>query len=160
MVDETSSARLADKEDAMSDGSTGPTARPLAGPGDILGWAAARHPDKTALITATRELSYGELDDLSARAAAGLRDRGVRPGQVVSLYGPNSWQWVVAYHAVLRAGAVVNPINVMLTPPEVAYVLTDCRSAGQDAGRGRVRARPGRRRRRRIRHLVHVQAAR
>jgi hypothetical protein len=42
MVDETSSARLADKEDAMSDGSTGPTARPLAGPGDILGWAAAR----------------------------------------------------------------------------------------------------------------------
>jgi long-chain acyl-CoA synthetase len=114
----------------MSDGSTGPTARPLAGPGDILGWAAARHPDKTALITATRELSYGELDDLSARAAAGLRDRGVRPGQVVSLYGPNSWQWVVAYHAVLRAGAVVNPINVMLTPPEVAYVLTDCRSAG------------------------------
>ena len=48
----------------------------------------------------------------------------------MSSYEPNSWQWVVAYHAVLRAGAVVNPINVMLTPPEVAHVLADCRSAG------------------------------
>ena len=112
----------------MSDGSIDPAV--LGGPGDIIGRAAARYGAKTALITATRELSYGELDDLTARAAAGLRERGVRPGQVVSLYGPNSWQWVVAYHAVLRAGAVVNPVNVMLTPPEVAYVLADCRSAG------------------------------
>ena len=101
----------------------------LRGPGDILPSAAAVHPDKTALITATRSLTFAELDDLSSRAAAGLQARGVEPGSTVSLYGPNSWQWVVAYHAVLRAGAVVNPINVMLTPPEVAYVLRDCRSA-------------------------------
>ena len=57
-----------------------------------------------------------------------MRTRGVLPGATVSLYGPNSWQWIVAYHAVLRAGAVVNPINVMLTPPEVAYMLGDCQS--------------------------------
>lgn len=112
----------------MSDDVIGPAAQQLSGPGDIIGWAAARYANKKALITAARELTYGELDDLCARAAAGLRDRGVQPGQTVSLYGPNSWQWVVAYHAVLRAGAVVNPINVMLTPPEVAYVLADCRS--------------------------------
>ncbi len=105
----------------------GPSA-PLRGPGDILPRSAARFPDKTALVTATRTLTYAELDDLSARAAAGLHARGVTPGGKVSLYGPNSWQWVVAYHAVLRAGAVVNPINVMLTPPEVAYVLRDCES--------------------------------
>jgi long-chain acyl-CoA synthetase len=104
----------------------GPLARPLAGPGDILRHAAARWPERKALIAGGREFSYAALDDLAARAAAGLRDRGVQPGQVVTLYGPNSWQWVVAYHAVLRAGAVVNPINVMLTPPEVAYVLGDC----------------------------------
>lgn len=100
----------------------------LNGPGDILPRGAARHPGKVALVTATRTLTYGELDDLSARAAAGLRRRGVQPGQTVSLFGPNSWQWVVAYHAVLRAGAVVNPVNVMLTPPELGYLLRDCES--------------------------------
>jgi long-chain acyl-CoA synthetase len=114
--------------EAMSDNGTGTPRHGLSGPGDILPWAAARHPDKTALITADRSLTYRELDDLSARAAAGLRERGVTPGQTVSLYGPNSWQWIIAYHAVLRAGAVVNPINVMLTAPEVAYVLSDCQS--------------------------------
>jgi long-chain acyl-CoA synthetase len=102
----------------------------LAGPGDIIGHAAARDPGKVALIAGGREFTYAGLDDLCARAAAGLRARGVQPGQVVTLYGPNSWQWVVAYHAILRAGAVVNPINVMLTPPEVAFVLADCHAAG------------------------------
>ncbi len=100
----------------------------LRGPGDILPHTAARFGTKTALVTATRSLTYAELDDLSARAAAGLRARGVTPGAKVSLYGPNSWQWVVAYHAVLRAGGVVNPVNVMLTPPELAFVLRDCES--------------------------------
>jgi long-chain acyl-CoA synthetase len=100
--------------------------QPLTGPGDIIKVAARQHAAKTALITAAAQFSYGELDDMCARAASGLRSRGVRPGQTVTLYGPNSWQWVVAYHAILRAGAVVNPINVMLTPPEVAYVLADC----------------------------------
>jgi long-chain acyl-CoA synthetase len=103
---------------------------PLRGPGDIVAFAAATRPSKLALVTATRGLTYAELEDLSSRAAAGLQARGVRAGSTVSLYGPNSWQWVVAYHAVLRAGAVVNPINVMLTPPEVAYVLHDCEAVG------------------------------
>lgn len=105
------------------------TTAPLRGPGDILPATARQYRDKTALITAERTLTYAELDDLTARAAAGLRAAGVEPGQVVSLYGPNSWQWVVAYHAILRAGAVVNPVNVMLTPPEVAFVLKDCGAA-------------------------------
>ena len=105
------------------------TTAPLRGPGDILPATARRYRDKTALITAERTLTYAELDDLTARAAAGLRAAGVQSGQVVSLYGPNSWQWVVAYHAILRAGAVVNPVNVMLTPPEVAFVLKDCGAA-------------------------------
>jgi long-chain acyl-CoA synthetase len=104
--------------------------QPMTGPGDILRAAARQHAGKTALITATAQFSYTELDDLCARAAGGLRRRGVRPGQTVTLYGPNSWQWIVAYHAILRAGAVVNPVNVMLTAPEVAYVLADCHAVG------------------------------
>jgi long-chain acyl-CoA synthetase len=100
----------------------------MNGPGQILPAAAARWPAKTALITATRSLTYAELDDASTRVACGLLRRGVQPGRVVSLYGPNSWQWVVAYHGILKAGAVVNPVNSMLTPPEVAFILGDAQS--------------------------------
>jgi long-chain acyl-CoA synthetase len=49
---------------------------------------------------------------------------------VVSLFGQNSWQWIVAYHGTLKAGCVVNPVNVMLTGPELRYVLDDCAAKG------------------------------
>jgi len=97
--------------------------------GTIVARAARRFGPKTALITGDRTLTYTELDLLCDRVAGGLHDIGVRPGDRVSLYSPNRWEWVVAYHAALRAGAVVNPINVMLTAEEVAFVLNDCGAA-------------------------------
>jgi long-chain acyl-CoA synthetase len=100
----------------------------MNGPGQILPRAAARFGDRIALITAARRLSYRELDDSSHRVASALRTRGVRPGQVVSLYAQNRWEWVVCYHGALKAGAIVNPVNVMLTADELAYVLRDCGS--------------------------------
>jgi long-chain acyl-CoA synthetase len=92
----------------------------------ILAEAAAAHGDKVALVTPTRTLSFAELDDLSRAFAGALRRGGIEDGDRVSIYAQNRWEWVVAYHGVLRAGAVVNPINVMLTPEEVAFVLNDC----------------------------------
>ena len=97
--------------------------------GMIVARAARRFGAKTALVADGRTLTYQELDDLCDRVAGGLYDIGVRPGDRVSLYSPNRWEWVVAYHAALRAGAVVNPINVMLTAEEVAFVLNDCGAA-------------------------------
>lgn len=98
----------------------------MKGPGDIVRQSAARWADKTALVTATRSLTYGELDAAADRVAVALASRGVRPGQPVSLYSQNRWEWIVAYHGALRAGAVVNPVNVMLTAEELAFVLRDC----------------------------------
>src|SRR5688572_30633311 len=98
----------------------------MNGPGEILPAAAARFGDKTALITAQRSLSYAELDDLTNRLAAGLVELGVTPGDRVSIYAQNRWEWIVAYHAALKAGGVVNPVNVMLTADELRYVLADC----------------------------------
>ncbi|OZC73986.1 fatty-acid--CoA ligase [Rhodococcus sp. 06-462-5] len=95
-------------------------------PASILPTAAAQYGTKCALITDTRSLSYTGLNDLSDRVAAALVDRGVEPGQLVSLFSQNRWEWVVAYHGILKAGAVVNPINVMLTYDELAFVLDDC----------------------------------
>jgi long-chain acyl-CoA synthetase len=97
--------------------------------GMIVTRAAERFGPKAALVAGGRTLTYQELDGLCCRVAGGLHDLGVRPGDRVSLYSPNRWEWVVAYHAALRAGAVVNPINVMLTPEEVAFVLNDCGAA-------------------------------
>jgi long-chain acyl-CoA synthetase len=97
--------------------------------GMILTRAARRFGAKTALIAGGQVLTYQALDEMCAKVAGGLQALGVRPGDRVSLYSPNRWEWVVAYHAALRAGAVVNPINVMLTAEEVAFVLNDCGAA-------------------------------
>lgn len=101
----------------------------MNGPGQILPGLARRFGDRTALVTPDRVLSFAELDGLSDRVAAGLAECGVRPGRPVSIYAPNSWEWVVAYHGALKAGAVVNPVNVMLTVDELAFVLRDCGAA-------------------------------
>ena len=101
----------------------------MNGPGDILRSAAARFGSKAALVTSSRTLGFDELDALSDRVAAWLVARGVRPGQPVSLYAQNRWEWVVTYHGALKAGAVANPVNVMLTPEELAFVLRDCGAA-------------------------------
>lgn len=101
----------------------------MHGPGDILRAVGPRYGDKPALVTRTRTLTFAELDALSDRVAAGLAARGVRAGRPVSLYAQNRWEWVVAYHGALKAGAVVNPVNVMLTPEELAFVLRDCGAA-------------------------------
>src|SRR5580692_5054736 len=71
--------------------------------GTIVTRAARRFGAKTALIAPGRTLTYQALDDLCDRVAGGLHDIGVRPGDRVSLYSPNRWEWVVAYHAALRA---------------------------------------------------------
>ncbi len=94
--------------------------------GQILPASAKRFGDKTALIFEGRSFSYNELEKLSNQLANSLRDLGVTKGNRVSIYGPNCWEWLVAYHAIAKLGAVLNPINVMLTPKEVVYVVNDC----------------------------------
>ena len=93
--------------------------------GEILPEAARRFGDSTALVVEDVRLSFSELDARSNQVANGLLSAGLQPGDRVTLYGPNCWEWVVAYHAVAKAGAVVNPISSMLTAEEVQYVVAD-----------------------------------
>lgn len=81
---------------------------------------------ETALVYNDRQYNYAELDLAIDNIAAGLTGIGIGQGDRVTLYAQNSDEWVIAYFAVSRAGGVVNPINVMLTPEEVAYVVKDC----------------------------------
>ncbi|MEU3163087.1 AMP-binding protein [Streptosporangium sp. NPDC006930] len=103
-------------------------ARMLAprGIGHLLSDAAASHPDDVALVTTPRTLTYGELDAAAARLAHALTEQEIQVGDRVSIYSENRWEWIVAYHAAMRMGAVVNPVNMMLTAEELAYVANDC----------------------------------
>ena len=47
----------------------------------------------------------------------------MRPGERVTLFSENRWEWVAAYHGILRAGCVVNPVNAILTAPELAVIV-------------------------------------
>ena len=98
----------------------------ISGLGRLIVDAAERFGEKTALVVKGREFSYQELNVLSARLASALSASGVEPGDRVTLYGENSWEWIVGYFGILKTGAVVNPVNVMLTPEEVEYVVEDC----------------------------------
>jgi long-chain acyl-CoA synthetase len=88
--------------------------------------AAARFGDKTALVFDGQRFSFRDLDEASSRLASALHGLGVRAGDRISFYAPNSPEWVIAYYGVQKAGAIVNPLNLMPTPEEVAFAMGDC----------------------------------
>lgn len=94
--------------------------------GQAASIAAKTYGDKDALIFDQRALSFSQLHERVERAAAGLASLGVAPGDIVTLYAGNSVEWVISYYAIARAGAVINPINTMLVPEEVEFVVRDC----------------------------------
>ena len=94
--------------------------------GEILPEAARRYGNKTALVIDGRSFTFAELEAKSNAFANGLTAAGIRPGDTITLYGPNSWQWMVAYYGVAKTGAAVNPVNVMLTPEELGFIIKDC----------------------------------
>ncbi len=92
---------------------------------EILTSTAARTADHIAFKLDDVELSYGALDESSARVASLLRSKGVEPGDRVGLMLPNVPYFPAIYYGILRAGAVVVPMNVLLKEREVAFYLGD-----------------------------------
>jgi long-chain acyl-CoA synthetase len=91
----------------------------------ILRESASATPDRPVAYFDGGHMTYGQLDAMSDRFAAGLIDRGVAPGDPVGLQLPNVPQFLVAYFGILKAGAVVVPMNVLLKADEVAHQLSD-----------------------------------
>jgi long-chain acyl-CoA synthetase len=91
----------------------------------IVSEGAVRAPTSAAVRLGAEELSYAQLDDLSARLAALLRARGLERGDRVGLMLPNVLEFPIAYYGVLRAGGVVVPMNVLLKRREIAFYLED-----------------------------------
>ncbi|MBA4609855.1 AMP-binding protein [Aeromicrobium sp. Marseille-Q0843] len=88
--------------------------------------AAQRWPDRIATDFLGATATYAETDRAIRRAMVVLRDLGVGPGETVALVLPNSPSHLVAYHAVLRLGAVVVDLNPTYTEAELAHLLVDC----------------------------------
>ena len=88
--------------------------------------AAKQFPDHPAIRFGDRTTTFAEFDEQSDRAAGGLAGLGVKPGDRVGLYCVNSDTFAVAYFAILKAGATVVPLNLLYSPPEIAYILKDC----------------------------------
>jgi long-chain acyl-CoA synthetase len=91
--------------------------------------ATARYPDRAAVCMDERVLRYRDLDDASARAAAWLAGRGIEAGDRVCLMLPNTPEFPELYYGILRAGAIVVPMNPLLKSREVQYYLADSRAA-------------------------------
>src|SRR5690606_14685893 len=87
--------------------------------------SAQRYPDKVALVFFDQVLTYRELFEQAERMAAHLHAQGVRSGDRVILLMQNCPQWVVAHFAILRANAVVVPVNPMNRAEELKHYITD-----------------------------------
>lgn len=92
---------------------------------DIVEASARDYPDAPALQFFGRTTSYRELQAAIERAAAGLRDLGVRAGDPVAIVLPNCPQHIIAFYAVLRLGAVVVEHNPLYTPRELRKQFED-----------------------------------
>jgi len=95
---------------------------------DNLVVSARRYPHKPALVFFGRSTRYAELLHQAERLAAHLRQQGVQDGDRVALLMQNCPQWVVACYAVMRANAVVVPVNPMNKAAELAHCLGDAQA--------------------------------
>ena len=84
-----------------------------------------RHSQKTALMDSScgRRLSYAEYGETIESLARGLITAGVRSGEVVAIFLPNSWEFCAAYHAATLAGAIPTLLNPTYREREVRYQL-------------------------------------
>jgi long-chain acyl-CoA synthetase len=92
---------------------------------DRLREVAGELPQKPALIAGDRVMTYAEIHAATDRVAAALAKRGVRKGDRVTLFMPNSIEFVLAFYGTLKAGGVVNPINAASKEREVRFQVDD-----------------------------------
>jgi long-chain acyl-CoA synthetase len=91
----------------------------------VLEHTAFQTPDRAAITCRNLQVSYGELNARASTVAAGLAALGIGAGDHVALSCPNIHWFPIAYFGILKTGAVVVPLNVLLKPREIAYHLHD-----------------------------------
>ena len=108
---------------AATGGVTGPGRIGRVAIGDLLKRAARRFPDRVALTDCGRQVTFTELERDANRFANHLVQRGLKPGEKISTICNNSVEFVKALFGIHRAGLVWVPINTMLGPSDLDYIL-------------------------------------
>ncbi|MBA0126523.1 long-chain fatty acid--CoA ligase [Haloechinothrix sp. YIM 98757] len=91
----------------------------------LLEDSARTYPDRDAIVLGATRLTYAQVDGAANQVANLLVQRGIEPGDKVALMCPNLPYFPIVYYGILKAGAVVVPLNVLLKGREVAYHLQD-----------------------------------
>jgi long-chain acyl-CoA synthetase len=87
--------------------------------------SARELPEKKAVVFGDLQLTYGQVNAMANQVASGLKKAGISKGDKVALSCPNLPFFPVVYYGILKAGAVVVPVNVLLKGREIAYHLKD-----------------------------------
>ena len=98
--------------------------------GTLLRFTAERFPDNDAIVDGDLRLTYAALDARADAVAHALRGRGIGRGDRFVLCLKNSHEWLAAYFALQRLGAIAVPINFRFAGNEVRYCLEDSGAAG------------------------------
>ena len=93
---------------------------------DYLAVHAEEREEKTAIVCDDRKISFGDLDNLSARCRRVFKDLGLERGDRVALIMADCPEWVVAFLGVISLGAIAAPCSTMLSAAEVLSILNDC----------------------------------
>ena len=99
--------------------------------GDISRHNARRYPAKTAVICEGRQLSWAAVDERANRLSTYLLSAGLTKGDRVAVCARNTAEWPEITYALAKAGLVLVPVNIRLTPSEIEFIMTDsgCRAA-------------------------------
>ncbi len=87
--------------------------------------SARKYPDRPCTIFKGAKISYKEMNDLSDRIAGALTALGVKKGDRVGMFMPNTPQFVMIYFGILKVGGVVVATNPLYTPSEIEYQVND-----------------------------------
>ncbi len=98
---------------------------------DVILAACQKHPEKLALVDTSinRRFTYAEYGEAVEGLARGLVAAGLRPGEVVAIFLPNSWEFAATYHAATLAGAIPTLLNPTYREREVRYQLENSGAA-------------------------------
>ncbi len=95
----------------------------------LLAYQVKHNRDLPFILFDDRTISYGEFDQATNSLARGLKELGIKKGQVVSIFAENCPEYVIAWFALNKLGAIMGPINAAFKPDEVSYVLSNSEAA-------------------------------
>jgi len=92
---------------------------------EILRISARKFPSRVALVFGQKKITYKSLNETTDHLAAGLLDLGIKKQERIAIFLDNCPEFVISYYAIIKAGAVIVPINYMFKMEEAKFILQD-----------------------------------